>query len=96
MDEQLLHHKFTDNQHDAETIKNWIINYMAELLEIERESIDADTDFDRYGLDSSTLVILSGDLQTWLGRNIEPTILYDYMTINALSTYLANNSTIET
>lgn len=92
MEKQLLNDQFTDNQHDAETIKNWIINYMAELLEMDRESIDPDTDLDRYGLDSSSMVILSGDLQTWLGRDIEPTILYDYMTINALSNYLANNS----
>lgn len=70
-------------------ISNWLVSYMADLLEIEPEEVDVKSTFARYGLDSSTAVMLTGDLETWLGREIEPTIMYDYPTIVDLAEYLA-------
>lgn len=70
-------------------IQNWIVTYIAQLLEIDPNEIDMTTPFERYGLDSSAMVVLSGDLQTWLGYDLDPTLLYDYPTIEALVGYLA-------
>jgi acyl carrier protein len=69
-------------------IQTWIVNYVAELLEVEPEKIDTAIAFDRYGLDSSAAVGLAGDLETWLDRELDPTILYDYPTIDALTQHL--------
>lgn len=72
----------------SEEIQDWLISYVAELLEMDIEEVDVSTPFERYGLDSSAMVVLSGDLQTWLGRELDPTLLYDYPTIQALAGYL--------
>ncbi|QSJ17773.1 acyl carrier protein [Nostoc sp. UHCC 0702] len=69
-------------------IREWLVSYLADLLEIQPDKVDVETTFARYGLDSSTAVVLAGDLETWLGKEIEPTILYDYPTIADLAQYL--------
>lgn len=70
-------------------IQEWIVIYIADLLEIDPEEIDTAVPFDRYGLDSSAAVGLTGDLEDWLGIEIDPTLLYDYPTIDSLAKYLA-------
>lgn len=70
-------------------ITDWIVSYLAELLEISSDEIDVQTTFARYGLDSSAAVVLTGDLGGWLGKDIDPTVLYDYPTITDLAAHLA-------
>ena len=76
-------------------IEDWIVAYMADLLEIDPEEIDTALTFDRYGLDSSAAVGLTGDLEDWLGIEIDPTLLYDYPTIDSLATHLAATPGVE-
>ncbi len=73
----------------AAEIKDWIVSYLAELLEIEPDEVDVTIPFDRYGLDSSAAVGLTGDLEDWLGRELDPTLLYDYPTAEALVQHLS-------
>jgi acyl carrier protein len=73
----------------AVEIQAWMVSYLAELLAIEPDEIDVAIPFDRYGLDSSVAVGLTGDLEDWLDRKLDPTLLYDYPTIEALSQHLA-------
>jgi acyl carrier protein len=73
-------------------IQAWIISYLSELLKVEQDEIDVKIPFDRYGLDSSAAVGLTGDLETWLGFDLDPTLLYDYPTIDALAQYLTEES----
>lgn len=70
-------------------IQTWITAYVAELMEVEPKRIDIKIPFDRYGLDSSAAVGLTGDLESWLNTELDPTLLYDYPTIKSLSEYLA-------
>ncbi|MCU0568044.1 MAG: acyl carrier protein [Oculatellaceae cyanobacterium Prado106] len=70
-------------------IQNWIAAYLADLLETDPEDIDITLPFDRYGLDSSVAIGLTGDLEDWLGTKLDPTLLYDYPTVAALSKHLA-------
>jgi acyl carrier protein len=72
-------------------IQAWMVDYVAELLEIEPDKIDVAIPFDRYGLDSSAAVGLAGDLETWLDRELDPTLLYDYPTIESLSEHLVES-----
>jgi len=79
----------------APEIQEWIVSYLAELLEIKSDDINVSVPFDRYGLDSAVVVGLTGDLEEWLGQKLDPTLLYDYPTIEAISQHLAqelNNS----
>ena len=70
-------------------IQAWIISYLAELLEIESSEVDVKIPFERYGLDSSAAVGLTGDLEDWLGSELDPTLIYDYPTIEALAEHLS-------
>ncbi|MEL6351092.1 MAG: acyl carrier protein [Cyanobacteria bacterium J06627_28] len=75
----------------AEDIQNWIVTYLADMLEISGDDIETDVSFDSYGLDSSAAVGLTGDLEDWLGEVVDPTILYDYPTIDSLSAHLSDS-----
>lgn len=70
-------------------IQAWIVSYLAQLLEIDPDEVYVTIPFDQYGLDSSAAVGMTGDLEDWMGRKIDPTLLYDYPTIEALAQHLA-------
>ena len=72
-----------------EEIQAWIVSYLAQVLEISPNEVNVTIPFDRYGLDSSVAVGLTGDLEDWMGRKLDPTLLYDYPTIESLSQHLA-------
>jgi acyl carrier protein len=69
-------------------IQAWMVDYLSELLEVNQDEIDINVPFDRYGLDSSAAVGMTGDLEDWLGIEIDPTVIYDYPTVGALSQHL--------
>jgi acyl carrier protein len=77
----------------AEKIEEWLISYLADLLEMDKDEMDITATFERYGLDSASAVGLVGDLEEWLGCNLDSTIMYDYPTIESLAKYL---STLDT
>lgn len=76
-------------QPTAAEIQDWIVAYLADLLEIEPDEVDVTISFDRYGLDSSAAVGMTGDLETWLGKELDPTLLYDYPTVEALVQHIS-------
>ena len=70
-------------------IKAWLVAYIAELTGMDADDIDANLPLDSYDLDSSAVVGMTVDLEDWLGRQLDPTLLYEYPTINTLAKYLA-------
>jgi acyl carrier protein len=70
-------------------IQNWIASYIAKLLDVSPEQVDVQMSFERYGLDSSAVVSLIGDLEHWLKIDLSPALLFDYPTIEELARYLA-------
>lgn len=79
-------------QPTAAEIQDWIVAYLADLLEIEPDEVDVTISFDRYGLDSSAAVGMTGDLETWLGRDLDPTLLYDYPTVEAMVRHISSQA----
>jgi acyl carrier protein len=77
------------SQVSSNDIQTWIVEYLSTLLEVDPKSIKVSLSFDRYGLDSSATIALTSDLSDWLNREIDPTITYDYPTIESLSNYLS-------
>lgn len=78
----------------AAEIQDWIVSYLAELLEVDPDEIELAIPFDRYGLDSSVAIGMTGDLEDWLGRELDPTLLYDYPTIETLAQHLAEEFSV--
>lgn len=70
-------------------IQAWIVEYLAEVLELDRDEVDITVPFDCYGLDSAVAVGMTGDLEDWLGQKLDPTLLYDYPTVESFSHHLA-------
>jgi acyl carrier protein len=70
-------------------IQDWLVSQLAGLTGIDRAEIDVHEAFDSYGLASREAVMLSGDLEEWLGRRLSPILVYEYPTIESLARHLA-------
>jgi 8-amino-7-oxononanoate synthase len=74
-----------------EAIRSWLITNIASVVNMEPSRIDVRQTFDNYGLDSLQAVSLSGDLETWLNREVSPTVVWDYPTVEQLARHLSEN-----
>ncbi len=72
-------------------IAAWMKSYLADLLEIDLAEIDDANSFDRYGLDLLASVGMIGDLEEWLGCELDPALASDYPSIRALARQLASD-----
>ncbi|MBE8987609.1 acyl carrier protein [Nostoc sp. LEGE 12450] len=77
-----------------ETIQIWLVAQFAERLEVDPEDIDTCEPFDNYGLNSAETMILLGKLERWLGRNLNPTLIFNYPTIAELAQRLAEETSV--
>ncbi|WP_046317455.1 type I polyketide synthase [Mycobacterium sp. UM_Kg1] len=73
----------------AAEISAWLIERLAQDLELPVAEIDPAKPFAFYGLDSIHAVRLSSALEKWLGCELVPTIAYEYPSIDLLSAHLA-------
>jgi acyl transferase domain-containing protein/acyl-CoA synthetase (AMP-forming)/AMP-acid ligase II/acyl carrier protein len=73
----------------ARAIEAWLVARLAEITKIPAREIDRRVAFAAYGLDSVASVSLSGELGEWLGRPLEPTLLYEHPSIGRLAVFLA-------
>lgn len=76
------------NHPTAPEIQTWLVEYLAEALEIDPKKIDPSLPFQDYGLDSAAAVTLTGDIGEWLDRDLDPTLLVDHTTIAQLALHL--------
>jgi acyl carrier protein len=74
----------------SNNIEDWLVAYLAELLDIEPEMVDIQTPFANYGLDSAAAVVMVGDIENWLNRKLRESLLFDYPTIEKVAAHLAN------
>lgn len=77
----------------AAEIEDWLVGYLAELLDIDKEEVTKTTSFERFGLDSAAAVAMTGDLSQWLDVELPPTVAAKHNTVNSLAAYIA--TTIE-
>ncbi|UIZ92013.1 alpha/beta fold hydrolase [Corynebacterium sp. CNCTC7651] len=61
----------------------WLTRWVAATT--GQEVVDSATPLESYGLSSRDAVVLSGELETLLNRKVDPTIAYQYPTIEALA-----------
>lgn len=73
-----------------EEIQNWLRDKIAAELKIKSEEVSLQTTFAGYGLDSIVIVTLVDDLEEWLGTSLDPTIFWEYPTIETLTDWLIN------
>nr|AXN93619.1 PuwI [Symplocastrum muelleri NIVA-CYA 644] len=71
-----------------EAIATWLITHLAFHLKVSPDEIDMREPFARYGLDSSVAVSMTNELAEWLGCELEPTLFWDYPSIEACAQHL--------
>lgn len=72
----------------VENIQSYLIEKIAEIIEIDNKEIDIDKPFSEYDIDSSSSIVLSGDIEEEYQITLDPLVLYKYPSINKLSGYL--------
>src|SRR6201996_2276787 len=75
----------------AEEIADWFVTRLSEELGLSPAEIDTSLSFAHYGLDSVRAIQLTAALETWLQRDLSPTVAYEYPTIDLLSKQLAGD-----
>jgi acyl carrier protein len=75
-----------------EQIQAWLVSNISAVVEIDPQTIDVRKPLEYYGMDSMQAMHLSGDLEDWLGRQLSPTVVWDYPTIELLANHLAENN----
>jgi acyl carrier protein len=75
---------------NAEELQDWLVQELARRLKVAPESISVKQPLASLGLDSRTAIALSGDLEKVLGRELSPTLAWDYPTVEALAEHLMN------
>ncbi len=73
-----------------EIIRDWLVDQLAERLNVEPSEIDVREPLARYGLDSAVAVALASELELWLGRRVTPLLVYEHPTIETLAHFLAS------
>jgi acyl carrier protein len=76
------------HQSSAE-IQDWIVSFLAKELKVSRDRIPVDEQLTNIGLSSRQAVMLTGDLEDYLGRPVDPAVVWDHPTIRKLSEHLA-------
>jgi acyl transferase domain-containing protein/acyl-CoA synthetase (AMP-forming)/AMP-acid ligase II/acyl carrier protein len=77
----------------AGAIQAWLVAQLARRLSVDPGTLDVREPFARYGLDSASVVSISGELEDWLGRRFSPALAWEYPTIEALAEHLAGGPT---
>jgi acyl carrier protein len=73
----------------TETAREWLVDKLAQRLQVPPDQIDVDQYFDEFKLDSTEALILAGELENWLGYEIETTAIWYHPTINELAKFIA-------
>lgn len=78
---------------NEESLSAWLAECVSNYVKRKPEDIKTDVPLSEYGLDSVYALSISGDIEDYLGISIEPTIMWDFPTIEKLSKVLveANN-----
>jgi acyl carrier protein len=69
-------------------VSAWLVARLARESGIDADEIDLAQPFASFGLDSARSLLLVGDLEGWLGRRLNPVVLWNYPTVEALARHL--------
>lgn len=76
----------------AQDLRNWLVLKIAELTGIDPREIGVGKPFTVFGVTSKDAILISGELEEWLGRRLSPALLYDYPSIEAVVRRLSGQS----
>lgn len=72
-------------------VQAWMVSYLARHLNIHPDEIDVAVPFEHFALDSPSAIEMTGHIEDWLGKRVDPMMVYDYPTIQDMSGYLGGD-----
>jgi len=78
----------SDKKTNTRELEHWLAAHVGDLVDIPTKDVDVQARFDRYGIDSAAAVGVTLDLESHLGRDFSPTLLYEHPTIERLAAHL--------
>ena len=76
---------------DEPEIARWLAAHVAGPLGVSASDVDHRVPLSAFGLGSVQAVALAGELESWLGRPVSPTLAYEFPTIEALARHLSGS-----
>lgn len=76
----------------VEELRGWLRNWVAETTGVDAEEISDTKPLENFGLSSRDAVVMSGELETLLGRRLDATVAYEHPTIAQLAEHLINGA----
>ncbi len=68
--------------------RDWMVSYLADLLDIDPTEVDVTRPLDQLGLDSAASVAFISDLSRWLGMQLDARVIVEADTIEALTAFI--------
>jgi acyl carrier protein len=72
----------------ADSLSTWLVDRIAVYLQRSASEIDPAVPLAEYGLDSVAALSLCGDIEEDFDLMVEPTVAWDYPTVEALTSHL--------
>jgi acyl-CoA synthetase (AMP-forming)/AMP-acid ligase II/acyl carrier protein len=72
-------------------IESFLSRRLSADLSISPDEIDVNEPFSSFGLDSLRTMALLGEIESWLGRRLSPTVFWNYPTVAGLAAHLAES-----
>jgi acyl carrier protein len=69
----------------ADSLRTWLVDCIATHLERPADTIDTAAKLSDYGLDSLYVLAVAAELEDHLDISLDPTVMWDNPTIDALS-----------
>ncbi|MBT2385829.1 acyl carrier protein [Streptomyces sp. ISL-11] len=71
-----------------ERVMDWLVEFLAEILDIAPREIDPTTPLDHLGVDSATTLVICARLREDLGVQARPKDVLEHFTTDALARHL--------
>jgi acyl carrier protein len=72
-----------------EDMETFLARQLSRGLQIPLDEIDVSQPFSSFGLDSAGTMTLLGEIESFFGRRLSPTLFWNYPTISELAAHLA-------
>lgn len=71
-----------------QAIEHWLLEEIARILHQSPHHLEPSLPFASLGLDSTAAIALTGDLEDRWGVEVDPTLIFEYPSIQSLLDYL--------
>jgi acyl carrier protein len=71
-------------------LRDWLIQHVAEVLDVPPQEIEANQPLTSYGLGSLQALVLVSELEAYVGRDLSSTLFWDCLTLNEVIKHLTD------